>query len=165
MPFDSDFMTAAILGLGATLILDLWAIVQQRVLGIPSLDYRLVGRWLLLLPTGRIIHSPITATSPVLGEVSIGWTAHYLIGAALGVGFIALVGADWYASPSPLPAIAFGMLSVAAPYFVLQPCLGAGIAASKTPAPNKARLLSLTAHTIFGLGLYLSAVILQMLTQ
>ena len=37
----------------------------------------------------------------------------------------------------------------------MQPGMGAGIAASRTPAPNKARLQSLLNHGVFGVGLYI----------
>jgi hypothetical protein len=46
----------------------------------------------------------------------------------------------------------------------MQPCLGFGIAASKTPKPNIARLRSLIAHFVFGLGLYGSGWALAQLT-
>nr|WP_278252770.1 DUF2938 family protein [Stenotrophomonas maltophilia] len=59
-----------------------------------------------------------------------------------------------------LAALAFGTLSVAAPFLILQPGMGAGLAASKTPAPGKARLRSLVAHSVFGAGMYLSALLL-----
>ena len=44
-----------------------------------------------------------------------------------------------------------------APFFVLQPALGAGIASSKTPAPFFNTFKSLITHTIFGVGLFLAA--------
>ncbi|WP_216822306.1 DUF2938 domain-containing protein [Sphingorhabdus sp. EL138] len=156
-----NLIMPAALGVGATMFLDLWGVAQSRVLGIPSLDYRLVGRWLVLLPKGRILHAPITTTPSVPGEAFIGWAAHYIIGLIFGIAFIGLMGVDWISAPSLFPAIWFGMFTVIAPYFVLQPCLGAGIAASRAPAPNRARLLSFTAHTIFGLGLYLTALIIR----
>jgi hypothetical protein len=40
---------------------------------------------------------------------------------------------------------------------VLQPGMGLGIAGSKTPRPNVVRLRALLTHTVFGVGLYLSA--------
>jgi hypothetical protein len=43
---------------------------------------------------------------------------------------------------------------VAAPFLVLQPGMGAGIAASRTPRPAAARFQSVITHAIFGLGLY-----------
>ena len=56
-----------------------------------------------------------------------------------------------------LPALAFGVATVAAPFFLMQPAMGFGIASSKATNPNAARLRSLAAHTVFGIGLYLSA--------
>ena len=40
---------------------------------------------------------------------------------------------------------------------IMQPALGLGIAAAKRPHPTQARLKSLMTHTVFGVGLYLSA--------
>ncbi|MEW6332336.1 MAG: DUF2938 family protein, partial [Pseudomonadota bacterium] len=42
----------------------------------------------------------------------------------------------------------------AAPFLVMQPGMGAGIAARRTPRPAAARVQSLVTHAIFGLGLY-----------
>jgi hypothetical protein len=53
--------------------------------------------------------------------------------------------------------VAYGIATVVFPFFILQPSLGLGIAASKTPKPMQARLKSLATHTIFGIGLYVSA--------
>jgi Protein of unknown function (DUF2938) len=43
----------------------------------------------------------------------------------------------------------------------LHPGLGLGIAASKAPNPMEARLRSLMNHAVFGVGLYVSALILS----
>jgi hypothetical protein len=50
-----------------------------------------------------------------------------------------------------------GVGSVVAPFFLLQPALGAGVAGSRTARPAMVRLHSLMTHAIFGLGLYASA--------
>lgn len=151
---------AALIGVGATAVMDLWALLQRRLLGIPSLDFAMVGRWLGHLPRGRFRHDGIGRSAVVDGERALGWTAHYLIGVIFAGLLLAVVGTDWLRAPTVLPALLFGILSVAAPFFILQPCMGAGIAASKTPAPGKARLRSLIAHSVFGLGLYLAAALL-----
>ncbi|MCC6194030.1 MAG: DUF2938 family protein, partial [Burkholderiales bacterium] len=52
------------------------------------------------------------------------------------------------------PAMIVGIASVAAPFLVMQPGMGAGIAASRTPRPAAARVQSLLTHAIFGLGLW-----------
>lgn len=147
------------IGAGATAVIDLWALARQRLLGAPLPNYGLVGRWLAYLPRGRFRHDPISASPPVRGERLIGWTAHYLIGIAFAAVLLALWGLEWARQPTLGPALAVGIGSVAAPFLMMQPGMGAGIAARRTPRPNAARLQSLVTHTVFGLGLYLTALV------
>jgi hypothetical protein len=93
----------------------------------------------------------------VRGERVIGWTAHYSIGVTFATLLLAVFGLDWARSPSLLPALGVGVVTVVAPLFLLQPALGAGIASSKTPRPVFNSLKSLLTHVVFGFGLYLSA--------
>lgn len=153
------YLQAVALGLGATVFMDLYAILIKRLFAIPSLDYRIVGRWLINLGKGKRLEGPIGQTLPIKNEAITGRVAHYGIGAIFGAAFILMVGPQWLAKPEVLSAISFGVATVAAPFLILQPALGAGIAARKTPKPNTARLRSLMAHTMFGLGLYITAVI------
>jgi hypothetical protein len=51
------------------------------------------------------------------------------------------------------------MVTVAAPLLILQPALGAGIASRKTPTPVFNSVKSLVSHTVFGIGLYLAALV------
>ncbi|WP_294992720.1 DUF2938 domain-containing protein [uncultured Stenotrophomonas sp.] len=148
---------AVLIGVGATAVMDLWALLQRRLFGIPSLDFAMVGRWLGHLRRGRFRHDGIGRSAPVRGERVLGWAAHYVIGVIFAGLLLAWVGVGWARAPTLLPALTFGIVSVAAPFFNLQPGMGAGIAASRTPAPGKARLRSLVAHSVFGLGLYLAA--------
>ncbi|HEX6997430.1 MAG TPA: DUF2938 domain-containing protein [Gammaproteobacteria bacterium] len=145
---------AVLLGAGATAAMDLWSVVRKRLLGIPALDYGLVGRWLGHLPRGRFRHERIAASPPIHGERFIGWTAHYLTGIAFAAVLLALWGLDWARRPTLAPALIVGIGSVLAPFFILQPGMGAGVAASRTPRPAAARLQSLVTHAVFGLGLY-----------
>jgi hypothetical protein len=46
----------------------------------------------------------------------------------------------------------------------MQPGMGAGIAASRTPRPNSARLHSVVTHAVFGLGLYAAGLVLKLLS-
>ena len=145
---------ALLVGAGATALMDLWAVARKRLFGVPSLDYALVGRWLAWLPRGRFFHTPIGATPPVRGERLLGWVAHYAIGIAFAAVLLAVWGPGWLRSPTLAPAMIVGIGSVAAPFLVMQPAMGAGIAASRTPRPAVARLHSLVTHAVFGLGLY-----------
>ncbi len=149
-------LQAVILGMGATLFMDLVASARRRFFNTPSLDYALVGRWIGYLPRGVFIHRPIVKTAPVTGEKDLGWDTHYLIGIVFAALFLMIETPDWPGRPELLPSLGFGLLTVAAPFFLLQPCLGAGIAARNTPHPWLARLNSATAHLSFGLGLWVT---------
>jgi hypothetical protein len=151
----TDYLVCALLiGAGATAVMDLWAIARKRLLGIPALDYGLVGRWLAYLARGRFRHQRIAATPAVRGERVIGWSAHYGIGVAFAAALLAVWGLEWARQPTLAPALMVGIGSVAAPFLILQPGMGAGIAASRTPRPAAARLQSVITHAVFGLGLY-----------
>lgn len=144
------------LGIGATAFTDLVVLVRSRCFGIPSLDYAMVGRWMGHLPKGQLIHRPITKSDPIPGEKLLGWTAHYLIGVGFAGLFLMAASPRWLDRPDLLSALFFGLLTVAAPFLLLQPCLGAGLAARKTPRPQIARLRSVFTHLVFGLGLWIT---------
>jgi hypothetical protein len=154
---------AALVGIGGTVFMDIWAQTQRRLFGIPALDYCMVGRWLGHLPKGRMRHQSIAKAPQLRGECTLGWIAHYAIGVAFAGLLVAIWGVDWIGQPTLAPALIIGLATVLAPFLILQPVMGAGIAGSKTPKPNTARLRSLVAHLSFGLGLYLSAVLLALL--
>jgi hypothetical protein len=137
--------------------MDLWGLVRRPLLGIPAPDYGLVGRWLAHMGRGRFRHDAIAKSAAVQGERLIGWTAHYLTGVAFAALLPALWGVAWVQRPTIGPALVVGMATVAAPFLLMQPGMGAGIAASRTPRPAAARVQSLITHAVFGLGLYAAA--------
>ena len=150
-----DYWVSTLLtGAGATALMDLWTIARKWLLGTAAPNYGLVGRWLGHMRRGRFRHASIAAAPPVRGERLIGWAAHYLIGIAFAGLLLGLWGLAWIQQPRIGPALAVGIGSGAAPFLVMQPAMGAGIAASRTPHPAAARLQSLATHTVFGLGLY-----------
>ncbi|KWB42753.1 hypothetical protein WL35_17925 [Burkholderia ubonensis] len=152
-----------LIGAGGTLVMDLWALFRRRAFGTPSLDYALVGRWLGHMASGRFRHASIVAAAPVRHERPLGWLAHYAIGIAFAGLPVALAGTQWISAPTLLPALAAGIGSVAAPFFVMQPAFGFGIAAARTPQPSVARRRSLVTHLSYGLGLYVAAQVLTLM--
>jgi Protein of unknown function (DUF2938) len=156
---------AAFIGIGATAVLDLWGALLKHLFGVPSSNWGMVGRWFGHFPRGRFVHHNIAEALPVRGEVIIGWGAHYAIGIIFAALLLATWGLDWARHPTLLPALIVGLLTLVAPFFIMQPGMGAGIAASKTPNPNVARLRSVVAHTVFGIGLYGSALLSTLLIR
>lgn len=149
-----------LIGIGASLVMDLWMLARRRVFDVPLPNYTLVGRWLAHMRSGRFRHAAIASAPPVPHEAVIGWTAHYLTGVAYAALLPALWGAAWLHAPTPGPALAVGLGTVAAPFLLMQPGMGAGLAARHTPRPNVVRLHTLTTHMVFGIGLYLAAMVL-----
>ena len=145
------------IGLGATLVMDLWNLFLKRAFSIPSLNYCLLGRWLRHMPEGTLRHANIGAAHQKPFECTIGWIGHYTIGVTFALVFVLLVSGGWLARPTLLPALLYGIGTVVFPFFIMQPSLGLGVAASRTPRPVRARLKSLATHTVFGVGLYVCA--------
>jgi len=149
-----------LIGIGATLTFDLWALFAKRAFQLTPSNICLVGRWLRSMPDGTLIHANIGAAPPKRLECVVGWIAHYLIGVGFGLAFVAVAGAGWLQRPTLLPALAYGVATVLAPFLIMQPAMGLGVAASRSSDPWQARLRSVLNHTAFGTGLYLSALLL-----
>jgi hypothetical protein len=150
-------VSGVLMGLGAAALMDLWSLVLRRGFGIPTLDYALLGRWIGHLAHGQVGHRRIASSEPVRGERAIGWAAHYAIGVTFAFVLLAIVGPGWLHSPTLGPALLVGLATIVAPWLVMQPAMGAGIAGSRTPAPGATRLRNLGTHTVYGVGLYLAA--------
>jgi hypothetical protein len=157
-----SFFGAVAVGIGATAIMDLWAATQKRLFAVPSLDYRLVGRWIGHFPRGRFRHDGIGKVAPIAGEAAIGWAAHYIVGIVFA-GLLIGIWPGWLRDPTLLPALIVGVGSIIAPFFVMQPGLGAGIAASRTPKPWLSRFRSLVGHISFAIGLFVSGILISRL--
>ncbi len=164
-PMATFLFSAVLMGLGATLIFDLWGLFLKTAFHILPSNICLVGRWLRYMPEGIFRHAHIGSSPSKSVECPVGWIAHYSIGVAFAVAFTALAGSDYLRHPTPLPAILFGVVTVLAPFFILQPAFGLGIAAAKSPNPGQARLRSLMNHAAFGVGLYLFALLASWLLQ
>jgi Protein of unknown function (DUF2938) len=145
------------IGVGATATMDMVAILTHRFLGMALPDYALVARWIGHMSHGQFRHAPITKAPPIPRERALGWFVHYTTGVGYAVVLLAIWGLDWLRNPTILPPLILSLAALAIPFLIMQPAFGLGIAASKHPHPRAARLRSLTAHSAFGVGLYLAA--------
>ena len=153
---------AALVGVGATALMDLWLWLLSR-LGVPTTGFAMVGRWVGHFGRGAFAHAAIARAAPIPLERGLGWATHYGVGVAYALLLVGLQGSGWLHRPTALPALLFGVLTVAAPWFVMQPAMGAGVMALKTPTPLSNGLRNLANHTVFGLGLYAAAAALATL--
>lgn len=150
------YVAMLLVGVGATLLMDLWSLLL-RCLGVRTLDYAMLGRWCGHWINGIWFHQSIQDSAAVCGEKVCGWALHYLTGIAFAVVLVYLVGPQWIGEPALVPALSWGAATVLLPWLLLQPALGAGVAAAKSPRPWFSRAVSLATHVVFGFGLFLSA--------
>ena len=88
-------LIAIAVGLGATLVMDLWAIFLKRAFNVPSPNYCFVGRWLRYMPEGIFRHSRIAAAPQKSSECTVGWIAHYAIGVIFALSLVLLASPQW----------------------------------------------------------------------
>jgi len=165
MPETLGFVLRGIaIGVAASALMDVWSAGLRRS-GIQTLDYPLLGRWIGHFRYGRFFHSKIAAAEPIVGERVVGWIAHYSIGVTFAFVLLAIVGVQWLEAPTIWPALAVGIGTIVAPWLVMQPAMGAGIAAAKAPNPGATRLRNVGTHAVYGLGLFAAAATLAALSQ
>jgi len=155
-----DFLIrAVVIGTGATVLLDIWAQILKRVAGFPAPNWAMPGRWISHLPRGQFVHDDIAKAEPVPNELAIGWVFHYVVGILFAAALLAIWGVGWARSPTFGPALIVGLVTVGCGWFILQPGMGAGIAASKKPNPWTLRTLNIVGHIVFAIGLYGTALL------
>jgi len=147
-------MQILFMGIFATIAIDLWALILKHGFKQQTTDWGMAGRWFAHLPRGKFIHRPISKTEAVNNERLIGWTVHYIIGVIYAWMYIVIINNALSLQPTLSSAVIFGVVTVVAPWFIMQPGFGMGIMARYTPNPNIKRLLSLSVHTIFGAALF-----------
>lgn len=144
-----------LIGTIATIGMDAWTVVVKYVLRLPTTDWALVGRWFGHMPRGVFIHHPVAAADPVKNELAIGWIAHYLTGLLYGLIYLYGVRVLFSDDPSLTSALVFGLLTLVFPWFVMQPGMGVGVLATKSPRPAVIRLVNVSMHAVFGVSLYI----------
>jgi hypothetical protein len=143
-----------LIGIVATIGQDIWEVIVNHIFRWPTAGPALIGRWLGHMPRGVFVHRSIRESAAVPNEQLIGWVAHYLTGIVYGVTYLGFVRICLSSDPTIISAVIFGLVSLIAPWFVVQPGMGIGFFASKAPRPGMVRLVSLSLHLVFGLSLY-----------
>jgi len=148
-------LQVAIIGAFATALADLWQQLLKRLLDMPTANWRLIGRWVAAMRSGRFVHHSIIEVAPVPGEAAIGWIFHYLVGVVYAAIYLALVRVLPGTGPNLTSALIFSLATLVAPWFLMQPALGFGVMARHLPGRLEVSVVTVTTHMMFGLGLFL----------
>jgi hypothetical protein len=144
------------MGITATVAVDLWATFTNRMLGWPRTNWGLVGRWIGHMRDGQFTHASIGSSPKILHESILGWVFHYLVGCIYAALYVMYVNIAQMGQPTLVSAVTFGLVTILSPWLLMQPALGLGICATKAPRSNLVRLQNFFIHTLFGMALYYS---------
>ncbi|MEZ5833222.1 MAG: DUF2938 family protein [Dongiaceae bacterium] len=158
-----DPTTALLTGIVATALADIWQQALRRICSLPIANWHMVGRWVAGVLHGTFVHAAIGAASPVRGEAAIGWAFHYAVGIAYAGLYLIILDLTTFARPGLLSALAFGMVTILAPWLVLQPALGLGVMARRLSNRSAVQFVTVTTHLVFGAGLYVGLLLAQAL--
>ncbi|TKI02485.1 DUF2938 family protein [Martelella alba] len=112
-------------GIGSTIVLDLWAVIAARIGWMPGTHWPSVGRWLLGLSSGRLVIDRANSSSHTITESTLGWSFHYLVGIVYAAMFPLFWGEDFISIPTIFPFFLIGVvISTLAGLVILMPGMG-----------------------------------------
>ena len=152
------WLETLVVGVAANIVTDVYEYLLERGLG-KSRDWHLVGRWVAYLGRGVFRHEEITDTPTVRFELALGWAFHYLVAIVFAQVYLQFLAAVLEQPPSLLNGLAFGVVTVLAPWLILIPGLGGGFFGLQTGRPIFVCAASLSVHAVFGMALYLGALV------
>lgn len=117
MNLSTTFFQALCLGIGATVIMDIWLLIL-KIFKIPTLNFGLLGRWAGWIFKGKLIHQSIAQSPQIKGEYFLGWVAHYSVGLIFSLSFLFIVGSDWLSHSQFYSALLFGVVTVLIPFLL-----------------------------------------------
>ena len=149
-----------IVGIAATVTMDVLASVSRRMGLIVGASGKWVGRWYLGMARGRFFYSDIESAPEQPGEARAALIGHYVIGIVLAVFYVAGAGRLGI-SPGSFPAaLGYGFATTVFPVFLVYPALGLGVAGLKGPKKLKPVTTSVLNHLFYGFGIWWSATLL-----
>lgn len=142
-----------IAGVSGTLAMDSLNLLLSRTGKISKIDVRMIGRMAAGWARGQFFYGDPSEIKPVANEIFYGYVAHYAIGVSLAISYVLswefLVGGP----ASPAWAIAYGVTTTVASYFLTFPSMGLGAFGRRSPEGIRAPLSSLANHLFYGVGL------------
>ena len=145
-----------VVGIFATLTMDLGGTFLRRIGLIAGLDPRLIGRWFASLAGGHPFHRSILDAPPVRGELAVAFVCHYAIGVSLALIFYAVQTAlplRISAAAEAALALGYGMLTNALPYLIMYPAMGFGVLGLAAPRDLLLTRSAFALHVLYGAGL------------
>jgi hypothetical protein len=149
-----------IVGVVATVTMDVLGIVARKIGLTVGVDGRWIGRWYLGLFRGTFLHNDIAAVPERPGEMRAALIGHYAIGVVLAVAYVLGCGGLGLSPGSILVALVFGLATCVFPWFLMFPALGFGLLGLRGPSELRLLSTSVLNHLFYGFGLWWIAMLL-----
>ncbi len=143
-------------GVIATASMDVLSAVVIRLRLIAPLPPNVVGRWFASVVRAHPLHEDIGRAAPIRHELAIAVAGHYAIGMFLFALFVFMASRSGWPARNVAPALTFGLLTNALPWFVMFPAMGYGLFGADGPVGTRLFVSSLLSHTFFGLGIWIA---------
>lgn len=143
-------------GVVGAVLMDITDIYAHK-LGISSgVTVAQIGRWVLCMGDGVLVHEDIRYTLPRKNEVRTGWIFHFVVGGGL-VGLCYPLIFMMMPIPLPqhhmLPGLLFGLATSLLPWMILLPSFGWGCFGRRAPKGAIPLVASTISHISYGIGL------------
>ena len=146
-----------IIGVVATVVMDVLSAVSLKLRLIAPLSPRLIGRWFASVGRGQFLHSDIGQTAAINHERAIAVPVHYVTLALIYLFACTSLG---LAPRNPITALVFALCTNIFPWVVMFPSMGFGWFGSHGPPGTRLFLSSLVSHVFYGVGMWVGALLL-----
>ena len=148
------YLRNMLIGILATLTMDILTGVSTKLRLIAPLSARLIGRWFAGVGRGQLLHSDIGQVAAIKQEMAIAVTVHYAIGLTLALIYLFVSASLGLASRNPITALGFALCTNIFPGLLMFPAMGYGWFGSHGPADTRLLPSSLITHCFSGVGLW-----------
>ncbi len=146
-------VTGVVAGVLGTLMMDSLNHLFARTGMLSKIEVGMIGRMAVGWARGRFRYGHPSEMEQVANEMLYGYVTHYTIGVGFAVPYVLgwdlLVGGP----ASPVWALAYGLATTVAPYFLVFPSMGLGVFGRRSPEGIRSTLSSLANHLFYGIGL------------
>jgi len=146
-------VVGAAAGVLGTLAMDSANFLLARTGMLARIDVGMIGRMAAGWARGRFRYGHPSEVKQIPNEMIYGYVTHYIIGVSLALPYVLgwdlLVGGP----ASPVWAVAYGVATTVAAYFLVLPSMGLGVFGRLAPEGIRVPLSSLVNHLFYGVGL------------
>jgi hypothetical protein len=148
---------SALIGIIATVVMDVGSITAAKLRLIAPLPPHLIGRWFVSVARGQAFHTDIGQVPPIHHEMAVAVPVHYAIGIALALLFLLTCSILGLAAGTPIPALGFALCTNLLPWLLMFPAMGYGWFGAHGPTGTRLFFSSFVTHCFYGVGLWLGA--------